>query len=64
MTRITKLQLILTVLALMLTSPLFALIWIPRKLLGRMKQTRHLAARTVPYSRSCRSRSPFSSLTG
>lgn len=35
-------------LLLMITSPLFALIWIPRKLLGRMKQVRYLRARLFP----------------
>jgi hypothetical protein len=33
---------------LMASAPLFALIWIPRKLLGRMRGVRQLRARVVP----------------
>jgi CubicO group peptidase (beta-lactamase class C family) len=39
---------ILAGLVLMLTSPLFALIWIPRKLFGRMKRVKHLSVRIAP----------------
>jgi CubicO group peptidase (beta-lactamase class C family) len=35
-------------LLLLLSAPLFALVWLPRKLLGRMAGVRHLAARVWP----------------
>jgi CubicO group peptidase (beta-lactamase class C family) len=44
----TRLAFILTSLVLMLSSPLFALIWIPRKVFGRMKGVKHLQVRAVP----------------
>ena len=43
-----RLALIITGLALMLTSPLFALIWIPRKVFGHMMDVRHFSVRAVP----------------
>jgi CubicO group peptidase (beta-lactamase class C family) len=43
-------QIVLTALSLilMISAPLFALVWIPRKLLGRMKGVRHVGARVWP----------------
>lgn len=35
-------------LAAMASAPVFALVWVPRKLLGRMKDAGHLAVRAVP----------------
>lgn len=43
-----RVGLLMASLALMVTSLLFALVWIPRKLLGRMKEVRHLWVRAVP----------------
>ena len=38
---------------LMITSLLFALIWIPRKLLGKMKDVKHLSLRGLPLLAVC-----------
>jgi hypothetical protein len=43
-----RLWLVLGALAVMATSILFALVWIPRKLFRKMKGVRHLSARYVP----------------
>jgi hypothetical protein len=40
--------LLFSALLLMASSPLFALIWIPRKLLRRMKEVKHLGVRILP----------------
>lgn len=44
----TRLALLTIAELLMLSSVLFALIWIPRKLFGRMKSVCHLSARVMP----------------
>jgi CubicO group peptidase (beta-lactamase class C family) len=44
----TRLVLVLGALFVMLTSVVFAIIWIPRKLFGRMKGAPHLAVRILP----------------
>ena len=44
----TRLVLVLGALLVMLTSVVFAIIWIPRKLFGRMKGAPHLAVRILP----------------
>ncbi len=44
----TRLALIVVALFAMLTSVAFAVIWIPRKLFGRMKEAPHLAVRILP----------------
>jgi CubicO group peptidase (beta-lactamase class C family) len=43
-----RLAMVLGGLLVMLSSPLFALVWVPRKVLGRMRGVRHLAVRIVP----------------
>jgi hypothetical protein len=43
-----RLAMVLGGLLAMLSSPLFALVWVPRKVLGRMRGVRHLAVRIVP----------------
>jgi hypothetical protein len=43
-----RIALLALCLALMATSPLFAVIWSLRKLFGGMKKVRHLSVRTVP----------------
>ncbi|MGH7949932.1 MAG: serine hydrolase domain-containing protein [Candidatus Binataceae bacterium] len=45
---ITRLALLLGAATLMLSSVLFALIWIPRKMFGRMRGVKHLSVRLVP----------------
>jgi CubicO group peptidase (beta-lactamase class C family) len=45
---VLRLMLIITCLVLMLSSSLFALTWIPRKVLGRMKDVPHLHVRALP----------------
>lgn len=42
-----RLILLVSGVAVMLTAPLFALLWIPRKLLGRMREVQHLGVRGV-----------------
>jgi len=44
----TRLVLVIGALSAMLTSVVFALIWIPRKVFGRMKEVPHLAVRILP----------------
>jgi CubicO group peptidase (beta-lactamase class C family) len=46
----TYARIVLLVLAvvLMATSPLFAMVWIPRKLFGGLQDVRHLAVRAIP----------------
>ena len=44
----TRLVLVLGALFVMLTSVVFAIIWIPRKVFGRMKGAPHLAVRILP----------------
>ena len=45
---ITRLILLIASLLAMLTTILFALIWIPRKVFGRMKGVGHLSVRIAP----------------
>ncbi|MGO9454143.1 MAG: hypothetical protein ACLQDV_24300 [Candidatus Binataceae bacterium] len=45
---ITRLVLIATALLVMATSILFGLVWIPRKLIGRMRGVQHLSVRALP----------------
>lgn len=45
---VTRFVLIASALVLMASSVLFAIIWIPRKVLGRMKGVRHLSVRALP----------------
>jgi CubicO group peptidase (beta-lactamase class C family) len=45
---VTRLVLIGSAMILMATSILFAIIWIPRKVLGRMKGVKHLSVRVFP----------------
>ncbi len=44
----TRLALVMGALFVMLTSVVFAIIWIPRKLFGRMKGAPYLAVRILP----------------
>jgi len=44
----TRLGLVMGALFAMLTSVVFAIVWIPRKLFGRMKGAPHLAVRILP----------------
>jgi CubicO group peptidase (beta-lactamase class C family) len=44
----TRIALLVICAAFMLSSVAFAVIWLVRKLIGRMKSVRHLAVRTVP----------------
>jgi hypothetical protein len=44
----TRIALLVICAALMLSSVAFAVIWLVRKLIGRMKSVRHVAVRTVP----------------
>jgi hypothetical protein len=45
---ITRLVLLVAAILALVTSVSFALIWLPRKLLGRMRGVRHLSVRAVP----------------
>ncbi len=45
---VTRFLLMAAALAIMATSILFAFVWVPRKVLGRMRGVRHLAVRIVP----------------
>jgi len=45
---VTRFVLIALALVMMASSVLFAIVWIPRKLLGRMKGVRHMSVRVMP----------------